>query len=142
MVTAVTAALVIMLCVALVIAFARDPGLPPGEVALGYEYAWDRLDFETLWSLSGPELRDGRSRPDFVADKRAAYARRPELGGLARDVALEEVVTGSDAAVVRTRLELRDDSVVRSELRLERRGGQWLVVGYELRAAPDAAPAG
>ena len=144
MTAAVTVAMVgvIVVALGLVVVLAREPGPSPAEVVEAYELAWDRLDFETLWSLSGPELRDGRSRPDFVADKRAAYARRPELGGLARDVALEEVVTGSDAAVVRTRLELRDDSVVRNELRLERRGGQWLVVGYELRAAPDAAPAG
>ncbi len=142
MVTAVTAAVVIMLCVALVIAVARDPGPPAGEVALAYEFAWDRLDFETLWSLSGPELRDGRSRHEFVADKRAAYARRQELGSLARDVVLEEVVTGSDVAVVRTRVELRDGGAVRNEVRLTRGDGRWRVVAYELRTSPDTAPSG
>jgi hypothetical protein len=78
-------------------------------------------------------------RRDFVADKRAAYARRPELGRLARDVSLEEVVAGSDAAVVRTRLDLNDGDVVRNEVRLAHGDGRWRVVAYELRTSSDAA---
>jgi hypothetical protein len=141
-VTAVIAAIVITLCVALVIAVARDPGPPPSEVALAYELAWDRLDFDAIWSLAGPELRDGRLRRDFIADKRAAYAERAELRGLARDVSLEEVVAGKDVAVARTRVELRDRSVVHNELHLVHGDGRWRVVSYELRTSPDAAPPG
>ena len=40
---------------------------------MAYEHAWDRLDFSTLWNLSGPNLRDGRTRDQFVRDKLAAY---------------------------------------------------------------------
>ncbi len=142
MVTAVIAAIVITLCVALVIAVARDPGPPPSEVALAYELAWDRLDFDALWSLAGPELRDGRSRHDFIADKRAAYAKRRELRGLARDVSLEEVLAGKDVAVARTRVELRDGSVAHNEMHLIRAESRWRVVSYELRTSPGAAPPG
>ncbi len=137
MLTAVVAGAVLLLCLALVVAVARDPGPPPGEVALAYELAWDRLDFETLWSLSGPELRDDRSKPEFVTAKRAAYDRTPGLAGLARDVSLEDVAGGTDVAVARTRVELTDGAVVRNELRLARREGSWQVVAYELRDSSD-----
>ncbi|HUF84383.1 MAG TPA: hypothetical protein VMQ81_07315 [Acidimicrobiia bacterium] len=140
MVTAIVAGVVLLLCLALVFAVARDPGPPPGEVAVAYELAWDRLDFETLWSLSGTELRDDRPKHDFVAAKRAAYDRAPGLAGLARDVVLEDVTAGADVAVARTRIEATDGSVVRNELHLARRDGTWLVVAYELRESSDARP--
>jgi hypothetical protein len=139
-VTAITAALVLMLCIALVIAVARDPGPPASEVALAYEHAWDRLDFDALWSLAGPELRDGRTRHEFIADKRTAYADRAELRGLARDVSLEEVIAGKDVAVARTRVVLRDGNIVHNEMHLVRGDGRWRVVSYELRTSPDTAP--
>jgi hypothetical protein len=138
MLTALIAGAVLFLCLALVVAVARDPGPPAGEVALAYELAWDRLDFETLWSLSGPELRDDRPKHDFVDSKREAYDRAPGLTGLARDVSLEDVAAGADVAVVRTRIELTDGAVVRNELRLARREGGWQVVAYELRESSDA----
>jgi hypothetical protein len=138
LVTAIIAGAVLFLCLALVVAVARDPGPPPGEVAVAYELAWDRLDFETLWSLSGAELRDGRPKHDFVAAKRAAYDRTPGLAGLARHVLLEDVTTGADVAVARTRIELTDGTVVRNELRLARREGTWQVVAYDLRESSDA----
>ena len=58
--------------VALVVLVSADPGPSPVDVALAYEQAWDHLDFEGLWSLSGDELRDGLRRPEFVAAKNAA----------------------------------------------------------------------
>ncbi|MBA2327896.1 MAG: hypothetical protein H0V95_14810 [Actinobacteria bacterium] len=138
MVTALVAGAVLFLVLALVVAVARDPGPPPGDVALAYELAWDRLDFETLWSLSGTELRDDRPKHDFVDAKRAAYDRAPGLAGLARHVSLDDVAAGTDVAVVRTRIELTDGGVVRNELRLARRDGSWQVVAYELRESSDA----
>ena len=140
MITAIVAGIVLFLCLALVVAVARDPGPPPGEVAIAYELAWDRLDFETLWALSGTELRDDRPKHDFVASKRAAYDRAPGLAGLARNVTLEEVAAGADAAVARTRVELTDGAVARNELHFARRDGTWLVVAYELRESSDAQP--
>jgi hypothetical protein len=136
--TAIIAGAVLFLCLALVVAVARDPGPPPGEVAVAYELAWDRLDFETLWSLSGTELRDDRSKHEFVAAKRAAYDRTPGLAGLARHVSVEDVAGGAEVAVARTRIELTDGAVVRNELQLARRDGTWQVVAYELRESSDA----
>ena len=140
MLTAIIATIVVVLCLALVVAVARDPGPPPGDVALAYELAWDRLDFDTLWALSGKELRDDRSKSDFIEAKRAAYDRAPGLAGLAQETSLEEVAGGKDLAVARTRVELTDGSVVRNELRLARRDGKWQVVAYELRDSSNARP--
>ena len=55
-------------------AIAREPGPGPADVAIGYERAWDELNFGLLWDLSGAELRDGMRRDQFIAAKRPAYA--------------------------------------------------------------------
>lgn len=138
MVTAVVLTAIVALCIALVVAVARDRGPSPGDVAVAYELAWDRLDFETLWTLSGPELRDGRAKDEFVADKRKAYEHNTGLTGLAREVGLEDVVAGDEVAAVRTRIELRDGNVVRNELHLVRRDQRWEVVTYELHGSPSS----
>jgi hypothetical protein len=132
---AVAGGVILLLCVALVIAVIRDPGPRPDEVALAYELAWDRLDFDSLWTLSGTELHDGLDRGPFISAKRAAYASRPELGRLARDVAIDDAVSGADHAVVRTSVVLRDGEVVHNQIHLAKRAGKWLVVGYQLE--PD-----
>ncbi len=123
----------VVLLVVFGVAAATDPGPPPAEVALGYELAWDRLDFDTLWSLSTAELRDRRSRRDFVAAKRAAYREQPDLRRLTRNIAVEEATAGPHVAVVITAVELRDGSTVRDELKLVRRAGRWQVLTYNLR---------
>jgi hypothetical protein len=128
---------VIALVLALVVAVGLEPGPSPGEVAVSYELAWDRLDFDALWAMSGAELRDGRSRNDFIADKREAYAGRRELAGLARDVKLDEVLKGSELAAVRTRVVLQDGTVVRNQVQLALREGTWKVIGYHLE--PDGS---
>ena len=126
---------IILLVIAFGVAAATDDGPPPAEVALGYERAWDRLDFDTLWSLSTPELRDRRTRKEFVAAKRAAYSEQPDLRRLTRNVAVEEATAGPHVAVVITAVELRDGSMVRDELKLVRRAGRWQVLSYNLRPA-------
>jgi hypothetical protein len=130
----VVVALVLLLIIAVGVGIARDPGPPPAEVALGYEIAWDRLDFDTLWSLSTRELRDGRPRKEFVAAKREAYAEHPDLRRLTRNVSVQEVTAGPHVAVVLTEVELHDGSVLHDELKLVRRGGRWQVLTYGLRA--------
>jgi hypothetical protein len=130
----VVAGLVAALVVAVGTAIARDTGPPPAEVALGYELAWDRLDFDVLWTLSTEELRDGRKRQEFVESKRAAYRDHPALRRLARHVSIESSTAGPHVAVVVTAVELHDGSMVRDELKLVRRGGRWLVLTYGLRA--------
>lgn len=128
---------VVLLCLALVVAVAIDPGPPPGEVAIAYELAWDRLDFDTLWLLSAPELRDHRNRDEFVRAKREAYADRRALAGLARHVGLEDIVAGRDAATARTQVELHDGTVVHNQVQLIKHVGRWLVCAYDL--APETA---
>jgi hypothetical protein len=131
---AIVTVLVLALVIVSGVAMSRDPGPSPSEVALAYELAWDRLDFETLWSLSTLELRDGRARDDFIAAKREAYRDQPGLRRLARHVAIEEATEGPHVAVVITSVELHDGSRLRDELKLVRRGGRWQVLTYGLRA--------
>ena len=138
MIAAIVAFVVIALVLALVVVVGLEPGPDPGEIAVSYELAWDRLDFDTLWSLSGIELRDGRSRHEFMADKREAYAGQRELAGLAQDVKLDEVLRGSELAAVRTRVLLRDGTAVRNQVQLALREGTWKVIGYHLE--PEASP--
>jgi hypothetical protein len=129
-------ALVLGLVVALVVGVAKDPGPSPIEIALGYEHAWDELDFGVIYKLSGQELHDRMSRTDWVAAKRAAYADRAALSGLVKETVAESEDRQGDRATVMTRLVLRDGSVVHNEVRLVRRSRAWEVVAYELRPAP------
>ena len=54
----------------LFIAIGKEDGPQPADVALAYEMAWDRLDFDTLFDLSGTELRDGAKAIPTVAVSR------------------------------------------------------------------------
>jgi hypothetical protein len=115
----------------LFIAVGREDGPEPADVAVAYEMAWDRLDFDTLFDLSGPELRDGAKRPGFVATKRAAYA-GVQRGRLAARIAVENVVAAPDTAFVVTTVRT-NDGAVRNNVLMERRSGRWYVVAYSLR---------
>ena len=86
MITAVVGIVILALTIAVVVVIAKDRGPGPGEVAVAYELAWDRLDFESLFTLSGLELRDGLDRRGFIAAKRTAYegAARARRAGRAR----------------------------------------------------------
>ncbi len=137
MITGLVGFAILAVILLLVVAVAREPGPPPEEVAVAYELAWDRLDFDALWTLSTRELRDGRPRVEFIVAKRAAYAGQHGLTGLVTNVVIEEILTGADVALVRTRLELRHGRAVHDQLRLERRDGTWRVAAYDLqRDAP------
>jgi hypothetical protein len=137
MVTILVLAAIGFLLVALVLAVAFERGPTPGDVALAYELAWDRHDFTTLWSLASAELRDGRKRADFVADKEVAYRDQPRLRAVVEHVEIEAVAEhGHRAASVLTRLDLRDEPSVRNEIRMERIHGAWRVVSYSLRPEP------
>jgi hypothetical protein len=130
--TAVIGIAIFVLIVALVIAVARDPGPPPEDVAVAYEHAWDGLDFDALWALSGDELRDGMARKPFIAAKREAYAAQQDLRGLAASTSVERLETGHQVAVVFTKVELRNGGAAHNEVVLEERAGKWVVVGYQL----------
>ena len=137
MIFAVAITLVLLLCFALVVAVAKDRGPGPDDVAVSYEMAWDRFDFDVLWTLSGVELRDGLERRAFVAAKRAAYANRRALSELGADVTIEDSAARGDEAVVATCVALRDGTAVHNRVQLARRTGRWQVVAYQLATESD-----
>jgi hypothetical protein len=134
---AVVGVIVLGLALAVVVAIARDKGPDPADVAIAYELAWDRLDFESLFTLSGSELRDGLDRHAFVAAKRAAYEQQHALGGLVDRVGVDEVASNRNAAVVVTRVELSDHAVVHNRVELARRNARWQVVAYRLEPSDE-----
>ena len=139
MVTAIVGTILLLLCLAVVVAVAKDRGPQPEDVAVSYEHAWDQLDFVALYTLSAKELRDGLGRKEFVAVKRAAYADRSEqLRGLAASIVAEDEAVRGDDAVVTTRVELRDGSVVHNAVGLVRRTSRWQVAAYSVM--PGARP--
>jgi hypothetical protein len=131
-ISVIVAVLVFALVISVVVLFARDRGPTPTDIAVAYELAWDRLDFDTLWSLAGPELRDGLDRRDYIAAKTAAYAGRSELRHLAARVDVEEVARGIAHAVVRTSVTLRSGDVVHNDVQLTKRSAGWEVTGYQI----------
>ena len=124
-------AFVFGLCIFLFIAIGTENGPDPADVAVAYELAWDRLDFDTLYDLSGTELRDGAKRPGFIETKRSAY-QGVTRERLAARVEVENVVTAPDTALVVTNVST-GGGAVRNNVLMERRAGRWYVVGYSLR---------
>jgi len=117
----------------LVVAIGKTEPPGPADTAVAYEHAWDRLDFATLWNLSGPNLRDGRTRDEFVRDKSAAYrGEDPGLAGLVRSVQPERVDVNGPIARVLARLELHSGEAVLDEMLLERIGPAWHVTSYHI----------
>jgi hypothetical protein len=145
--------LIIAMAVLLVLLFfmwvsiGREPGPAPVDVAIAYERAWDELDFNLLYDLSGPGLRDGLRRDQFIAAKRAAYARPEARKRIGAEITVETSVAGHQTALVVTRV-VAGGSPVRNNVMLEHTANGWLVIGYSLRAdtadsgaAPPAPPA-
>ena len=119
-------------------AVAHEPGPRAPDVAIGYERAWDELNFGLLWDLSGPELREGMRRDQFIAAKKAAYANEPR-GRVAERIEVDTFVEGNQSALVVTNVTAQGSSV-RNDVLLERRANGWTVVGYSLRPGqPDPA---
>jgi hypothetical protein len=117
----------------LVVAVGKSGAPGPADTAVAYEHAWDRLDFATLWNLSGPTLRDGRTRDQFVRDKLAAYEQEAHgLAGLVRSVHPEKVDINGPVARVLARLELHSGESVVDEMLLERIGPAWHVTAYHI----------
>jgi hypothetical protein len=138
--TAIVGIVVLALLLSVIVVIAKDRGPSPGEVAVAYELAWDRLDFESLYTLSGAELRDGLDRRDFIRAKRSAYEQQHQLGGLAERVGVDQIANNRDAAVAITAVELHGHDVVHNRVEMARRNGRWQVVAYQLEPLPDDAP--
>jgi hypothetical protein len=117
----------------LIVAVGKAGAPSPADTAIAYEHAWDRLDFATLWNLSGPGLRDGRTRDQFVRDKATAYEHEAHgLAGLVRSVQPEKVDVNGPVARVLARLELHSGESVVDEMLLERIGPAWHVTAYHI----------
>ncbi len=130
----------LLIIAAMAYLMAKDRGPGPDDAAIAYELAWDRLDFESLWVLSGRELKDNLDHKDFLHAKRAAYQDRSQLQRLARRVTVVTQEGDRDAATVVTEIALHDGHAVRDELRLARRDGRWQVVRYTLAREGEPAP--
>jgi len=116
-----------------VVALGKSGAPNPADTAVAYEHAWDRLDFTTLWNLSGPNLRDGRTRDQFVRDKVAVYrAEGHGLAGLVSSVRPKQVDVNGPVARVLARLELHSGESVVDEILLERIGPAWHVTAYHI----------
>jgi hypothetical protein len=139
-ITAVVGIAALALMIAVIVVIAKDRGPGPDEVAVAYELAWDRLDFESLFTLSGSELRDGLDRRGFIAAKRTAYQQQHQLGGLVERVGVDQVANNRDAAVVITTIELHDHAVAHNRVEMARRNGRWQVVAYRLEPSAEEAP--
>ena len=119
------------------ISIGREPGPGPSDVAIAYERAWDELDFNLLFDLSGPELRDGLRRDQFLAAKRAAYAQRSARIGA--EISVETSVSGTKTALVVTRVTAGGGSVLNNVM-LDHTANGWVVIGYSLRPDSETAP--
>jgi hypothetical protein len=120
------------------ISIGREPGPGPSDVAIAYERAWDELDFDLLYDLSGAELRDGLRRDQFIAAKRKAYAgsRHRRIGA---HVTIETSVAGNQTALVVTKV-AADGGSVRNNVMLDHTANGWVVIGYSLRPENETAP--
>lgn len=136
MISTIVAVVVFGLVISVVIAYALEPGPTPTDIAVAYEQAWDRLDFGTLWTLSGSALRDGLDHRAYVSAKMLAYAGRAELRDLAAHVEVVESTVGIGHAVVQTNVTLRDGAQVRNDVVLTKRSASWVVTGYQLVPNP------
>jgi hypothetical protein len=112
-------------------AIAHESGPSAPDVAIGYEHAWDELNFGLLWDLAGEELREGLHRDQFIELKRKAYANEPR-GRLADRIEVDTFVEGTQSSLVVTRV-TAEGITVRNDVLLERRANGWTVVGYSLR---------
>jgi len=128
---AVAIGVIVVLLVFMLYAVAHEKGPGAPDVAIGYERAWDELNFGLLWDLSGPELRDGLRRDQFIEAKRAAYA-NVHRDRVAEKIEVDTFVEGNQSALVVTRV-TSEGTTVRNDVLMERRANGWTVVGYSLR---------
>lgn len=131
MLTALVGIIIFILILSLVIIVAREPGPSAGDVTVSYEAAWARLDFKTLWALSGEELRDRMSLDDYIVAKSAAYSSTP-LSQAHSTIEIISLTIEDDYAVAHTSVVLEIGSQATNEIELARRRGRWLVVAYRL----------
>jgi hypothetical protein len=131
--------IIVLLLLFMWISVGREPGPGPSDVAIAYERAWDELDFDLLYDLSGAELRDGLRRDQFVAAKRKAYAGSGRSARIGAHITVETSVAGNQTALVVTRV-AADGGAVRNNVMLDHTANGWVVIGYSLRPENETAP--
>ena len=122
----------------LLFAIAHEKGPSAPDVAIGYERAWDELNFGLLWDLSGPELREGLRRDQFIAAKRLAYANAGKNARIGARITVETSIAGHQTALVVTRVVA--GGAVRNNVMLDHTANGWVVIGYSLRPDSEAVP--
>jgi len=120
------------------ISIRREPGPGAADVAIAYERAYDDLDFNLLYDLSGEEMRDGLRRERFVRAKQSALGDARTRGKHPRaQVTVETTIAGHQTALVVTSV-TSGDAHVHNNVVLEKRANGWVVVGYTLRPETEA----
>jgi hypothetical protein len=135
----VALAIIVLLLLFMWISIGREPGPGPSDVAIAYERAWDELDFNLLFDLSAPELRDGLRRDQFIAAKRTAYSGTGKSARIGARITVETAVAGHQTALVVTKIEA-DGGAVRNNVMLDHTANGWMVISYSLRADNETAP--
>lgn len=130
------------LVASMILIIAVEPGPSPSDLAIAYELAWDRLDFATIWSLSDPSNRDGRTRREFVTGKKVAYAQGVYPTNRVASAHVDEIEVSGEVAIAITSLSLLPTAgaprasmgQIQNEIRMARRMGRWEVTSYLLHA--------
>jgi len=113
---------IVGLIVVLWIAVGREQGPSAADAAVSYALARARGDWSIAYDLSSKELRDGRTRDQFVAAHHGAY--EPDASVARPHVHVENSTALSDLAVVVVRV---DDLDLALRVDCERREGSWVV---------------
>jgi hypothetical protein len=135
---AIALAIIVALLFFMWISIGREPGPGPSDVAIAYEGAWVELDFGLLFDLSGPELREGLRRDQFIARKRAVYSTTDNRGRIGARVSVETSVSGNQTALVVTKV-VSDGSAICNNVMLDHTANGWVVIGYSLRPDTETA---
>jgi hypothetical protein len=107
------------------------PQSDPAEVAVAYTWAGERRDYGAQWDLAGPELRDGRTKQQWIANWRRSDEVAQASPSKVTRVVSERVEVNGTRAVVLIRRELPDRTVFR-ELALAKNDGRWEVIAERL----------
>ncbi len=128
---------IVALILALVVAVALEPSIPPAEVAVAYELARDRHDTTSLWGLSGAELRAGRARKEFIAELPGELAAEPR--DQVERVDVDDEYVGHAEASVLSVVHLRSGSTEARRTLMVKEQGTWRVVSWGPAAHPNTS---
>ena len=126
MLVAIVGAVLLVLCLAVVVAVAKDTGPRPDDVAVSYEHAWDRLDFDVAVDARRPPSCATASTARTSSPPSAP--RTPNAGSCGGWLRTSPSTTPSCAATTRWSRHAwscATASVVHNSLQLVRRSSRW-----------------